>query len=226
MSAAATVIVIVLALAALALVALERGGGGPKEVALVATLAAVAAAGRVLFAPVPSVQPATVICLVAGAALGPRAGLAVGPIAALISNSLLGQGPWTPAQMALWGAVGLTGGLMARPCRNRWGLAAIAGVWGFLFGWAMNLWSLAVFGPQVSWAAFVLTGGGSPPFEIAPPIGENVNAPAVGAGLARLLSRYAARIRVTVVSTAGGGVLDIAEGAHHHPPTYPRHKGN
>ncbi|HTI34128.1 MAG TPA: hypothetical protein VL422_10665, partial [Miltoncostaea sp.] len=79
MSPAADVVVVLLLLMAVGLLALERGtGGGPKELALVATLGAVAAAGRVLFAPIPGVQPVTFTCLVAGAALGPRAGLAVG----------------------------------------------------------------------------------------------------------------------------------------------------
>ena len=196
MSSAATVILVLLALAALGLVVLERGGGGPKELALVATLGAVAGAGRVLFAPVPSVQPVTVICLVAGAALGPRAGLAVGPVAALISNSFLGHGPWTPAQMALWAGAGLTGAALAPLCRNPWGLAAVAVAWGFAFGWAMNLWSLAVFGPEVSWAAFLLLSGRSLPFEIAHAAGNAVLALTVAPALARLLRRYAARIRV------------------------------
>ena len=76
---------------------------------LVATLAAVAAAGRVLFAAVPGVQPVTVIVVAAGAALGARAGFATGALAALASNFFLGQGPWTPWQMLGWGACGLAG---------------------------------------------------------------------------------------------------------------------
>jgi energy-coupling factor transport system substrate-specific component len=206
MSGAATVILIVLTLCALGLVAMERSRGGAKELALVATLGAVAGAGRVLFAPVPSVQPVTVICLVAGASLGARAGLAVGPVAALVSNSFLGHGPWTPAQMALWAAAGLTGAALAPLCRDPWGLAAVALLWGFAFGWAMNLWSLAVFGPEVSWAAFVLSAGRSVPFEVAHAVGNAVIALAVGPALLRLLSRYAARIRVVRDDPAPGAV--------------------
>ena len=51
---------------------LETGSDASKEIVLVATLAAVAAAGRVLFAAVPGVQPVTVIVVAAGAALGAR----------------------------------------------------------------------------------------------------------------------------------------------------------
>ena len=69
---------------------LESGPGSAKEVALVATLAGAAAAGRILFAAVPGVQPVTVITVAAGVALGLRAGVAVGGIAALASNFVLG----------------------------------------------------------------------------------------------------------------------------------------
>jgi energy-coupling factor transport system substrate-specific component len=199
-SAATTVVLAVLALAAVALVAVERGRGGPREVALVATLGAVAAAGRVLFAPIPSVQPVTVICLVTGAALGPPAGLAVGPLAALLSNSFLGQGPWTPPQMALWGAAGLTGALLRPVCRRPVGLAVIAVAWGLCFGWAMNLWYLAAFGPEVSWAALTLAGGRSLPFDLAHAVGNAIIALAAGPALLRLLGRYAGRVRTTVLS--------------------------
>ena len=75
---------------------LENGMGSSKELVLIATLAAAAAAGRVLFAAVPNVQPVTVIAVVSGVALGPRAGAAVGGLAALVSNFYLGQGAYTP----------------------------------------------------------------------------------------------------------------------------------
>ena len=44
--------------------ALESGTESVKDLALVATVAGVAAAARVLFAPVPGVQPLTVIVVV------------------------------------------------------------------------------------------------------------------------------------------------------------------
>ncbi|MBA3717232.1 MAG: ECF transporter S component, partial [Actinobacteria bacterium] len=92
---------------------LETGPGSAKELALIATLAAAAAAGRVLFAAVPGVQPVTVTVVAAGVALGARAGIAVGATGALVSNFFLGQGPWTPWQMLAWGACGAAGALAA-----------------------------------------------------------------------------------------------------------------
>jgi energy-coupling factor transport system substrate-specific component len=196
MSAASVVILTTVALLLVGWAAWERGPGGPKMVALTATLGAATAAGRVLFVAVPSVKPVTTMCLVAGAALGARAGMAVGALAALISNAFLGQGPWTPAQMLLWGAVGASGALLRPATRTRLGLAAVAGAWGLLFGWAMNLWFLATFGPDVSWAAFITACIASAWFDIAAMVGNVVFALIIGPALYRLLSRYAARVRV------------------------------
>src|SRR5947208_7014583 len=74
----------------------ESGTDSTRQLAVIATLAAAAAAGRVLFAAVPGVRPVTVIAIVAGAALGARAGVATGALAAFVSNFFLGQGIWTP----------------------------------------------------------------------------------------------------------------------------------
>src|SRR5437660_3276623 len=81
----------------------ERGRPSSKMVAMVAALAALAVAGRVLFAAIPNVQATTDVVLICGYALGAGPGFAVGAIAALVSNLFLGQGPWTPWQMAGWG---------------------------------------------------------------------------------------------------------------------------
>ena len=90
-------------------------------VALVAALAAISVAGRVAFSPIPNVVPTTDITLVAGFALGGAPGFAVGALSGLVSNFWLGQGPWTPWQMAGWGMTGLLGAWLAtvdRPPRR------------------------------------------------------------------------------------------------------------
>ena len=90
---------------------LEQGGDTARDLTLVATLGGIAAAGRVLFAPIPSVQPVTVIVAAAGVALGPRRGFAVGALAAIASNMFLGQGAHTPWQMLAWGGCGVLAGV-------------------------------------------------------------------------------------------------------------------
>ena len=101
----------VLALLALVLVAggvwFERSRPSARILAAVAALAALGVAGRVLLAPLPNVVGTTDVALLAGYALGGPAGFAVGALSALVSNFWLGQGPWTPWQMAGWGMVGV-----------------------------------------------------------------------------------------------------------------------
>ena len=198
MNAAEIVVTAVLGLLAVGLVAGERGTHDVRRIALVAALAAAATAGRVLFAAIPSVKPVTVIVLVTGAVLGARAGFAVGALTPLLSNLILGQGSWTPGQMALWGAAGLVGAALPAACRHRVGLAIVGFAWGWVFGWGMNLWELATFGPQVGLDAFLAKAATSAWFDAAHAIGNVVFALTIGPPLVRLLSRYRNRIATTI----------------------------
>src|SRR6059058_6470901 len=119
----------------------EAGPDSAKEIALVATIGGAAAAGRVLFAAIPGVQPVTVIAVCAGAALGTRAGIAVGGTAALVSNFFLGQGVWTPWQMLAWGACGAAGAAAAPLLRRRLVLAVLCFVLGMGFSNFMDVWN-------------------------------------------------------------------------------------
>jgi energy-coupling factor transport system substrate-specific component len=177
---------------------IEAGPGAAREVTLVATLAAVAAAGRVLLAAVPGVQPVTVIAVAAGAALGARAGFATGALAALVSNLFLGQGPWTPWQMLGWGACGLAGAALRAVIRRRVSFAAACFLLGFAFSSLMDLWLWLSFWPH-TWEALTVVFGRGLWFSAAHAIGNVVIALAVGPELRRLLERYGRRLRTQVV---------------------------
>lgn len=176
----------------------ESGADTTQELAVVATLGAAAAAGRVLFAAVPGVQPVTVIAIVAGAALGLRAGIATGALAAFVSNLFLGQGIWTPQQMLGWAACGAAGALLAPVIRRRLPLAALAAVLGLLFSASMDVWLWYGFFPHTgSSLAAVLARGVW--FDVAHATGNVVLALAIGPELRRMLDRYAARLKTEVV---------------------------
>ena len=177
---------------------LENGPGSSKELVLIATLAAAAAAGRVLFAAVPNVQPVTVIAVVAGVALGPRAGMAVGGLAAFVSNFYLGQGAYTPWQMLAWGGCGLLGGLAAPLLRRRLPLALTCFVLGFAFDAVMDVWEWLSFYPH-TWQAFAALYARGIWFDVAHASGNLVLALVAGPELRRLLERYARRLRAEVV---------------------------
>lgn len=113
-----------------------------QEVVLLAMLAAIAAVSRVPFAGLPSVQPTSFVIMMAGLVFGAESGFIVGAVAAVVSNIFLGQGPWTPWQMYAWGMLGMTAGLLRNVwwMRRMWGKCLFGFVWGYLFGWFMNMW--------------------------------------------------------------------------------------
>ena len=127
----------------------ERSRPPAKLVAMVASLAALAVAGRIALAPIPNVVATTDIVLLSGYAIGAAPGYAVGALAALVSNFWLGQGPWTPWQMAAWGMVGIGGAALARLTARRLGrvgLAAACGVAGLAYGALLDLSTMVTYG--------------------------------------------------------------------------------
>ena len=176
----------------------ESGADSTRELAVIATLGAAAAAGRVLFAAVPGVQPVTVIAIVAGASLGLRAGVATGALAAFVSNFFLGQGIWTPQQMLGWGACGAIGALLAPALRSRWVLAGVAAVLGFAFSAMMDVWLWWGFSPHTLPALAAVLARGLW-FDASHAAGNVVIALAAGPELRRMLDRYGARLRTVVV---------------------------
>ena len=176
----------------------EGGTSTTRELAVIATLAAAAAAGRVVFAAIPGVQPVTVIAIVAGAALGARAGVAVGALAAFVSNLFLGEGIWTPQQMLGWGLCGLAGAMLAPVVRTRTGLAAVSAALGFAFSISMDVWLWWGFAPHTLASLIAVVGRGLW-FDVAHAAGNVAIALAAGPELRRLLQRYADRLTTEVV---------------------------
>ena len=179
----------------------ESGPDSTRELALVATLGAAAAAGRVLFAAIPGVQPVTVVTVVAGVALGLRAGVAVGALAAFVSNLFLGQGVWTPQQMLGWAACGAVGALFAPALRSRFSLAAATFVLGLAFSALMDVWLWYGFFPHTG-AALAATLARGLWFDVSHALGNVVLALAIGPELLRMLERYGTKLRAVIVWAA------------------------
>jgi len=97
----------------------ERRRPSARMAAVVAVMSALAALGRDAFVALPDVKPITAMTFVVGYALGPLPGFTVGALGMLVSNFVLGQGPYTPWQMAAWGLVGLGGAAFAKLTRRR-----------------------------------------------------------------------------------------------------------
>jgi energy-coupling factor transport system substrate-specific component len=178
----------------------ERSHPSARVLALVATLAALAALGRIAFAPLPSIKPTTDIVFLTGYVLGGAPGFAVGAVAAIASNLFFGQGPWTPWQMVGWGGAGLFGAALARLGGRELGrlsLAAACAVAGLAFGAVMNVSLWVTYSGDHTLAKLGAVFAASLPFDIAHAIGNAVFCLAFGPALVRALRRYRMRFEVT-----------------------------
>ena len=136
-----------------------------REAALIALLAAVASATRVLFAALPNIQPVTLLILMIGLHLGARRATAVAMLTALISNMALGHGPWTFYQALAWACVGSSAAVL-RPLLVNWDgtkvrigtMAVLAFIWGFLFDWIVSLSALALYQSFEAFLTFIIAG--------------------------------------------------------------------
>ena len=211
----------------------ERRRPDARIVALVGTLAAFAALGRIAFAAVPNVKPTTDIVLISGYALGAGPGFAVGALAGLTSNFFFGQGPWTPWQMAAWGACGVIGAGLAwataprmrrrwsprgadsdgsgasdggQPRIGRWPLALVCLVVGFAFTAVQDVGDWVTYSDH-SWAQLGIYVGKGIGFDAIHAAGCLVFALALGPILIRSIQRFSRRLQVTWI--APGAVVPL-----------------
>ncbi|MEW6459331.1 ECF transporter S component [Desulforudis sp. DRI-14] len=181
----------------------ECGRPAGREIMLVASLAALAAAGRIPFAFLPGVQPVTFVCITAGIVFGARVAFAVGAVAAVLSNFALGQGPWTPWQMIAWGLAGASAGWCSVLIKGL-GLPAMVAfsiLWGYLYGAVVNLWVWTTSFYPLDLRSFLAVESLSLPFDTAHAIGNAVFVLLLGRRVIRTLERFRDRITVTRLSS-------------------------
>ncbi|MFD1772746.1 ECF transporter S component [Paenibacillus rhizophilus] len=171
---------------------LERRKLEPRELVLLAVLAALAAVSRIPFAALPSVKPVSAIVILSAYVFGAEAGFLIGAVAALVSNLYFGQGPWTPWQMFAWGMVGLTAGWLrnTRWMRTRPGLLLFGFIWGFLFGWIMNIWHLIGLPDAFSWGLIATVYAASFYFDLAHALSNVVFLSILAGGWIKVLERF------------------------------------
>lgn len=187
--------------------AYERSRPSARTVALVATLSALAALGRDAFAAIPEVKPITAMTFVVGYTLGPLPGFVVGAIGMLLSNMMLGQGSYTPWQMAAWGMVGLLGGFAGWASRRRLPripLALGCAFAAFLANETMNLYTWTIGGVYTV-PAFLADASLALPFDVVNIVSTLMFGLIFGPELARLLAR--ARERTTVHWHRAGAIV-------------------
>ncbi|WP_054938936.1 ECF transporter S component [Paenibacillus ihuae] len=185
---------LVLLLAALlpVFIRLERRPLESRELVLLAVLSAIAAVSRIPFAALPSVKPVSAIVILSAYVFGAEAGFIIGAVAALVSNIYFGQGPWTPWQMFAWGMVGLSAGWL----RNTWwmkkrsGMLIFGFVWGFLFGWIMNVWYIISLPDAFSWGLVAAAYASSFYFDLAHALSNVFFLAILAGGWTKVLERF------------------------------------
>ena len=178
----------------------ERSRPSSRVVALVAALAALAVAGRLVLTPLPNVVATTDIAFITGLALGAAPGFAVGALAAPISNIWLGQGPWTIWEMAGWGMAGLAGaafGMLLGREPRRLVLAGACAAVGLLYGLLLDFSFMVSYGGEVSLDRYLAVSAAGLPFNVAHASGNFAIALAAGPALVRMIGRYRERLTFT-----------------------------
>lgn len=151
--AALAMLVVVALVLALFFAGYEASRPAWRQIVPTLVLAALAAAGRILFGPIPDFKPVSAIAIIAGATLGRRNGFMVGALAALTSNFFFGQGMWTPWQCmpGVWWAISVAhwrmrarfdraDGIVRMPALLAYGFAS-----GLLYGVVINAYDIIGF---------------------------------------------------------------------------------
>ena len=191
--------------------AYERRRPSARMAAVVAVMSALAALGRDAFVALPDVKPITAMTLVVGYALGPLPGFTVGALGMLASNFVLGQGPYTPWQMAAWGIVGLAGAALGALSRRRAGrvvLALACALAAFVAAEIMDMYTWTL-GAAHTPAAYLAVAGRALPFDVTAVVASFLFGLAFAPELARVLTRVRVRMDVTwVQAPVATGPLD------------------
>lgn len=175
-----------LALIGLGLLHGERRLEDGRRFALLGLLALFGIAGRVLLAPLPNIQPVTLIVLLAGMHLGARHSILLAAVIALGSNLILGHGIWTLYQALGWSLVGCLGALLASRQDSISTLLVAAALSGFLFDFVVSLSILHAVGPE-SLLPYLVAGL---PYDLLHAAGNVTFAAWMGAPLAEMMRRH------------------------------------
>ena len=129
-------------------ISFERSRPPAREIAVLATLTALAVAARAAFYFLPQIKPVAAIVIITGFIFGAQSGFLVGAMSMLLSNIFFGQGPWTPWQMLAMGLVGFAAGLVGKLKISR--KTVFAAVFGFMA-------TLVIYGGIVNPASAILS---------------------------------------------------------------------
>lgn len=148
----------------------ERRGPQARELVVLATISAIAVAGRAAFFFLPQFKPVCAIVIIAGVCFGAESGFLVGAVTGFVSNFFFGQGAYTPWQMFCFGIVGFVAGILFRKGllkRSRVALSVYGGLATLvLYGGIINLGTLLIAGIPFTPPAIVACYAAALPFDL------------------------------------------------------------
>ena len=171
-----------------------------REILVLTSITAAAVVSRIILEPFPNVQPLTLMCLVMGASLGARRGMAFAVIATMLSNLVLSHGLWTLFQATGWAAIAFAGSRLKLVLSSEVSMkrlvwaAAIASV---LFDWWVSLSVITSSTTFLDFGLYILNGL---PFDALHAIASIASAVWIAPYLTNLLYEETERLEEPIVS--------------------------
>ena len=162
----------------------------PRSLLWITGIVMTLSAGRVLFEPLPNIQPVTIGLLLIGATYGIRRGIGIAILVTIITNIYLGTGIWTLFQAGAWSIIVIGGAVAANQLiideKVNLGRLMISGIIAaFVFDFTVSL-SVLISDPTPSiFIAYLITGL---PFDLLHAAGNVVIAITLGSSMHRLLA--------------------------------------
>ncbi|AXI09372.1 ECF transporter S component [Oceanobacillus zhaokaii] len=158
------------------------------KLTLLALLAALAIAGRLVFQIIPNVQPVTSLIIICGILLGPLSAFILAILTTFLSNMLLGMGIWTIWQIISWGLIGLLSGILSKFFKKLplYVIVIFAFFSGYLYGFIISLTTYQVTGHF--WPYYVA----GLPFDTSHAIGNAIFVIIFYPIISSLMNKYAA----------------------------------
>ena len=129
----------------------EKREIGTRRMIMVSVMTALSVLGRMM----PLVKPITALTVLSALYLGKEAGFLVGALSAVLSNFVMGQGPWTSFQMLAWGMIGLFAGICAKPLlRSRLLLYCYGLLSGVAYSMILDVWTTVWTYREFTWLEY------------------------------------------------------------------------
>jgi energy-coupling factor transport system substrate-specific component len=192
---------IAIALAVILLFILRfESNSNPRKIALLGMLTALTVVSRQLFHAVGEFSPIFFIVTLAGNVYGSSAGFMLGASTMLVSNFLLGQGPWTPYQMFGLGLIGFLAGLLPKKSFRMPILLLYAVLSAYIYGFITDLFWWSAFAAEHSLQTYIAVASAGLLMDTSRAFGNLLFMLLLGKALLKILERFGKRFYIKAIT--------------------------